>query len=76
MHEVALMNKSLITTQVGGQTETLSGYDTIYWMKQVTSEEVVAGVGIMLQKSKDVANCATKYEKYCNILLLSLQLSL
>gem|GEM_PF-2963096 len=48
MHEVALMNKSVITTQIGGQIETLSGYPNIYWMKQVTSEEVVEGVKNLL----------------------------
>jgi hypothetical protein len=48
MHEVAMMNKSLVTTSVGGQIETLSGYQKVYWMKQVTSEEVVEGVKNLL----------------------------
>jgi len=50
MHEVAMMNTKLVTTSVGGQIETLSGYKNIYRMQQVTSEEVVEGVNMMLQK--------------------------
>lgn len=49
MHEVAMMNTSLITTSVGGQIETLSGYDKVYWMQQVTSDEIIKGVKDLLK---------------------------
>lgn len=48
MHEVAMMNTKLITTSVGGQIETLSGYEGIYRMKQVTSEEIIKWVDVLL----------------------------
>jgi len=49
MHEVAMMNKKLVTASVGGQIETLSWYNNIYWMSQVTSDEIIEGVQTLLQ---------------------------